>query len=158
MAELLIRLLHVVSSALMLGVGVGAFWFMLTTVRAGNPLAIAVTARNTVRAEWCIAVPVALLQPLTGYLLMLQLGYSLRSYWFVAVVGLYMIAGICWIYVFKTELKLRDLAEQHRNDSTLPATFRPLFQRWTWLAVCSFSGVLGIFALMVFRPGVTNVF
>ena len=37
----MIRLLHVVSSALMFGVGVGAFWFMLTTARSGNPAAIA---------------------------------------------------------------------------------------------------------------------
>ena len=158
MIDLSIRLIHIISSALMLGVGVGAFWFMLTSVRSGNPAAIAVTTRNAVRAEWCIAAPIALLQPLTGYILMLQLGYSLRSMWFVAVVALYMIAGICWIYVIKTELKLRSLAEQHRNDSEMPEAFRLLFRRWTRLAVCSFAGVLGIFWLMVFRPGVANLF
>ena len=153
----MIRLLHVVSSALMLGVGVGAFWFMLTSARSGNPAAIAVTTRNAVRAEWCIAVPVALVQPLTGYLLMMQLGYSLRSWWFVAVVALYMVAGICWIYVFKTELQLAALADRHRGDSAMPAEFPPLFLRWTRLAVCSFTGVLGIFWLMVFRPWVGNL-
>ncbi len=158
MNDLMIRLIHVVSSALMLGVGVGAFWFMLTTVRSGNPMAIAITMRNAVRAEWCIAVPVALIQPLTGYLLMLQLGYMLNSLWFVGVVALYMIAGICWIYVVKTELKLRNLADQHRNDSSMPAAFWPLFHRWTRLAVCSFAGVLGIFGLMVFRPRVGSLF
>ena len=154
----MIRLLHIVSSALMLGVGVGAFWFMLTTVRSGNPAAIAITMRNAVRAEWCIAVPVALLQPLTGYVLMMQLGYSLRSIWFLAVVALYMIAGMCWIYVVKTELKLRSLAEEHSSHSTIPTAFWPLFRRWTRLAVGSFVGVLGIFWLMVFRPGVGSVY
>lgn len=154
----LIRLIHIASSALMLGVGVGAFWFMLTTVRSGNPMAIALTLRNAVRAEWCIAVPVALVQPLTGYILMMQLGYSLRSYWFLAVVALYMVAGICWIYVVKTELKLRSLTELHRNDSTMPAAFGPLFRRWTRLAVCSFTGVLGLFWLMVYRPGMGSLF
>ena len=142
----------------MLGVGVGAFWFMLTSARSGNPAAIAVTTNNALRAEWCIAVPVALVQPLTGYLLMLQLGYSLRSLWFIAVVALYMIAGICWIYVFKTELKLSRLAEAHRGDDTLPADFWALFRRWTILAVCSFTGVVGLFWLMVFRPGVGSTF
>ncbi|MDH3978149.1 MAG: DUF2269 domain-containing protein [Gammaproteobacteria bacterium] len=150
--------MHIISSALMFGVGVGAFWFMLTTARSGNPAAIAVTTRNAVRAEWFIAAPIALLQPLTGYVLMMQLGYPLRSAWFLAVVALYVIAGICWIYVVKTELKLRDLAQAHREDSTMPTAFSPLLQRWTRLAVCSFAGVLAIFWLMVYRPGVGNLF
>ena len=93
----LIRLLHVVSSALMFGVGVGAFWFMVTTVRSGNPAAIAVTTRNAVRAEWFIAAPVAVIQPTTGYLLMLQLGHPLQSMWFYAVAALYIVAGMCWV-------------------------------------------------------------
>ena len=154
----MIRLIHIISSALMLGVGVGAFWFMLTAVRSANPMAIAVTIRNAVRAEWFIAAPVALLQPLTGYLLMLQLGYVLNSLWFVAVVALYVVAGICWIYVIKTELKLRSLAEQHANDGAMPDAFWLLFRRWTMLCICSFTGVLGIFYLMVFRPWVGSTF
>ncbi len=50
MAPEFIRLAHVVSAALMFGVGIGAFWFMLTTVRSGNPAAIAITTRNAVSA------------------------------------------------------------------------------------------------------------
>jgi len=142
----------------MLGVGVGAFWFMLTTARSGAPAAIAVTTRNAVRAEWFIAAPVALLQPLTGYLLMIQLGYSLRSMWFLMVAALYVAAGMCWIYVIKTELQLRRLGETHRSDSTMPTAFWPLLRRWTLLSFCSFAGVLAIFWLMVFRPGLGRLF
>ena len=149
----LIRLLHVVSSALMFGVGVGAFWFMVTTVRSGNPAAIAVTTRNAVRAEWFIAVPVAIIQPTTGYLLMLQLGHPLRSMWFYAVAALYIVAGMCWVYLVKAELKLRAIAADHSTALVLPDEFGALFQRWTRLAIGSFAGVLAIFWLMVFRPG-----
>ncbi len=149
----MIRLLHIVSSALMFGVGIGAFWFMVTAARSGSPAAIAVTTRNAVRAEWFIAAPVALIQPTTGYLLMLQLGYPLQSSWFVAVVALYIIAGMCWVYLVKTELKLRDLTTGASAETGLPTGFAPLFQRWTRLALGSFAGVLAIFWLMVFRPG-----
>ncbi|MSR08223.1 MAG: DUF2269 domain-containing protein [Gammaproteobacteria bacterium] len=149
----MIRLLHIVSSALMFGVGIGAFWFMVTAARSGSPAAIAVTTRNAVRAEWFIATPVALLQPTTGYLLMLQLGYPLQSSWFVAVVALYISAGMCWVYLVKTELKLRDMTAGFSAETGLPAGFAPLFQRWTRLALGSFAGVLAIFGLMVFRPG-----
>lgn len=149
----MIRLLHVVSSALMFGVGVGAFWFMVTTVRSGNPGAIAVTTRAAVRAEWFIAAPLAVVQPLTGYLLMRQLGYPLHSRWFLAVATLYIVAGMCWVYLIKAELRMRSLAAVPAPGGALPAEFAPVFRRWTRLALASFAGVLGIFALMVFRPG-----
>ena len=32
-----------------------------------------------------------------------------------------------------------------------------LFRRWTRLAICSFAGVLAIFWLMVFRPGLGSI-
>jgi uncharacterized membrane protein len=149
----LIRLLHVVSSALMFGVGVGAFWFMVTTVRSGNPAAIAVTTRNAVRAEWFIAAPVAIVQPTTGYLLMRQLNYPLASTWFYAVATLYIVAGMCWVYLVKAELTMRDLAAVHGTAATLPPEFHALVARWRRLALGSFAGVLAIFWLMVFRPG-----
>jgi len=137
----------------MFGVGVGAFWFMVTTVRSGNPAAIAITTRNAVRAEWFIAAPVAVIQPTTGYLLMLQLGHPLQSMWFYAVAALYIVAGMCWVYLVKAELKLRDIAATHSASLALPDEFGALFRRWTRLAIGSFAGVLGIFWLMVFRPG-----
>jgi len=149
----MIRLLHIVSSALMFGVGLGAFWFMVTAARSGSPAAVAITTRNAVRAEWFIAAPVALIQPTTGYLLMVQLGYPLHSTWFYAVATLYIIAGMCWVYLVKAELKMRGLAAAHSASIALPDEFGVLFRRWTWLALGSFAGVLGIFWLMVFRPG-----
>ena len=149
----MIRLLHIVSSALMFGVGIGAFWFMLTAVRSGNPAVVAVTTRNAVSAEWFLAAPVAVIQPLTGYLLMLELNYSFRSVWFYAVAALYIAAGMCWVYLVKAELRLRDLAAAHIAASALPTEFDSLFRRWVRLAIGAFAGVLAIFGLMVFRPG-----
>ena len=149
----MIRLLHIVSAALMFGVGIGAFWFMVAAVRSGSPAAIAVITRNAVRAEWFIAAPVALIQPATGYLLMRQLGYPLNSTWFYTVATLYIVAGMCWVYLVKAELKLRSLAAAHSTAVALPEEFGALFGRWTRLAVGSFASVLAIFALMVLRPG-----
>ncbi len=153
MAPEFIRLAHVVSSALMFGVGVGAFWFVFMSVRSGNAAAIAVTTRNAVRAEWFIAAPVAVIQPITGYLLMLQLEYPFRSMWFYAVALLYIVAGMCWVYLVKAEISLRGLAAVHSRSAAVPGEFAALFRRWTRLALAAFAGVLAIFALMVFRPG-----
>jgi uncharacterized membrane protein len=145
-----IRWLHVVSSALMFGVGVGAFWFMTTAVRSGDPGAIAVTTRNAVRAEWVIAVPVSIVQPTTGYLLMRGLGYPLGSAWFWSVAAAYIVAGIAWVYLVKSEYRLRDLAAA---GGALAADFAGVYGRWRLLAFTTFAGVLTLFGLMVFRPG-----
>jgi uncharacterized membrane protein len=149
----MIRLLHIVSSALMFGVGIGAFWFMLTAVRSGSPAAVAVTTRNALRAEWFLAAPVAIIQPLSGYLLMLEMGYSFRSAWFAAVAALYIVAGMCWVYLVKAEMRLKDLAAAHATAGVLPPEFNALLGWWMRLAVAAFAGVLAIFWLMVFRPG-----
>jgi uncharacterized membrane protein len=149
----MVRLLHILSSAVMFGVGIGAFWFMLTGARSGSPAAMAIITRHAVRAEWYLAAPVAIIQPLSGYLLMLQLGYSFRSAWFAAVAGLYIVAGMCWIYLVKAELQLRDLTALHATASVLPTEFHSLLRRWVRLALGAFAGVLLIFWLMVFRPG-----
>lgn len=145
-----IRWLHVVSSALMFGVGVGAFWFMTTAVRSGAADAIAVTTRNAVRAEWVIAVPVSVVQPTTGYLLMRWLGYPLTSTWFWLVAGGYIVAGMAWVYLVKAEYRLRDLAAA---GAAAGPDFAVVYARWRALAATTFAGVLGIFGLMVFRPG-----
>ena len=145
-----IRWLHVVSSALMFGVGVGAFWFMTTAVGSGAAAAIAVTTRNAVRAEWVIAVPVSIVQPTTGYLLMRGLGYPLTSTWFWLVAGAYIVAGMAWVYLVKAEYRLRDLAAA---DAAAGPDFAAVYARWRALAAMTFAGVLGIFGLMVFRPG-----
>lgn len=82
MAPEFIRLAHVVSSALMFGVGV--------------------------------------IQPTTGYLLMLQLEYPLKSMWFYAVALFYIVAGMCWVYLVKTEIRLRELAAVQGTSAALP--------------------------------------
>ena len=93
----------------MFGVGIGAFWFVVTAMRSGSQAVAQVVTRNAVRAEWFIAVPVALIQPLSGYLLMRDLGYPLHSKWFAAVAALYVAAGMCWIYLVKAEISMREL-------------------------------------------------
>lgn len=78
---------------------------------------------------------------------------AVRSAWFAAVAALYIVAGMCWVYLVKAELRLRDLAALHAAAPALPPGFNVLLQRWVRLALGAFAGVLAIFWLMVFRPG-----
>ena len=62
----------------------------------------------------------------------------------------YAVAGMAWVYLVKAEYRLRDLAAA---DAAAGPDFAAVYARWRALAATTFAGVLGIFGLMVFRPG-----
>jgi uncharacterized membrane protein len=147
-----IRLLHILSSALMFGVGVGALWFVTTAAMSRHPAVLAVTTRNAFAAEMYFGVPVAIVQPLTGYLLMRQLGYGFDSIWFWSVAAAYSVTGIAWVYLVKSEFRLRRMTAPMSPIESLPG-FPAELARARALAAITLTGVVILFWLMVFRPG-----
>jgi uncharacterized membrane protein len=147
-----IRLLHILSSALMFGVGVGAFWFVNLAAASRDPGALAVTTRNAFRAELAFGIPVAIVQPFTGWLLMRQLGYRFDSVWFWSVVAAYIVTGMAWVYLVKSEFRLRGLTAAQTSIDAAPGVRAELRQA-RLLAVVTLAGVVVLFWLMVMRPG-----
>ncbi len=150
---LVLKLVHVLSAAILFGTGLGTAFFMYRAAQSGNPVTAHATATSVVKADWFFTTPAVLLQPVTGFLLMQQLDYSFDSLWFVFVAILYTVAGLCWIPVVYIQYRLRNLAAQHEASGYLPASFYRLTRVWTILGVIAFSAVLVLFFLMVFRPG-----
>ncbi|MBM4197735.1 MAG: DUF2269 family protein [Gammaproteobacteria bacterium] len=148
----MIRLLHILSSALMLGVGVGAFWFVQRAAATRDPGVMREATHSAVAAELAFGIPVAIVQPLTGWLLMEQLGYSFSSVWFWSVVAAYIVTGMCWVYLVKAEFRLRALTAGRAAGGEV-AGLDAEFAAARRLAVATLAGVVLLFALMVFRPG-----
>ena len=63
---LLLKWLHIVSSVLMVGTGLGSAFYMFFTNRSGNVQAQAVVTKLVVRADWWFTTPTVLIQPATG--------------------------------------------------------------------------------------------
>ena len=150
---LLLKLIHVLSATILFGTGIGTAFFMYRAAQSGNPFIAHATASSVVKADWIFTTPAVLLQPVTGLLLMQELGYSFGSLWGVSVAVLYVVAGLCWIPVVFIQYRLRDLAEFHQASGYLPASVYRLMRIWTTLGVIAFSAVLVLFFLMIFRPG-----
>ncbi|HEX7606665.1 MAG TPA: DUF2269 domain-containing protein [Usitatibacter sp.] len=150
---LLAKWLHVAGGAILFGTGIGIAFHLWITVRAGNVVAIAATARATVLADFVFTLPAIVLQPLTGIALASAMGYPLASAWIVASFALYVVAGACWIPVVFIQLRLRALAEKAALDG-LPAgeEFHRLARRWFLLGWPAFIAVAAIFWLMIARP------
>ncbi|CBL46192.1 predicted integral membrane protein [gamma proteobacterium HdN1] len=151
----ILKLTHILSATFLWGTGVGTVFYMVFAHIGGNPITIRDTTRHVVLADWIFTAPTFLLiQPLTGYLLMQQMGIPIHSPWFLQVSVLYGIVALFWFPVVKIQMHLRDLTAHLQVGNTLPQAYRRWF--WVWLscgvpaAVC----MMILFMLMVFKPGI----
>ena len=150
------KLIHILGTVLLFGTGMGTAFFLLMAYRSRDLDAIRVTARHVVIADWLFTMPAVVVQPITGVVLMLLLGYRFDTEWFAAVVVLFMLTGACWIPVVFVQYRLRDLAIAATSFETLPQEFHRLMRRWVVLGVPTFSAVLLIVVLMVTHAGVAT--
>lgn len=149
---LLLKMIHILSAVVLTGTGAGIAFFMFMASRTSNVAAIAITARHVVLADWLFTAPAVVVQLVTGVLLMLRLGYSFTSTWFLWVMALFVFIGACWIPVVFIQYKLRSLANVSLNTGVIEPKFITLMKLWTVLGVPAFISILMIFWLMVFKP------
>jgi uncharacterized membrane protein len=151
--ELILRWLHAIGACVLLGTGAGIAFFMLMAHRTGNAALIAGTARIVVIADLVFTATAVIAQPLTGWLLAREAGWALTEGWIAASLGLYLLAGACWLPVLRVQIILRDLAaEAARSGAALPARYQRLYRLWFALGIPAFTAVLAILWLMIARP------
>lgn len=152
-AYFLLKTLHILSSTLLFGTGLGTAYFMWFTHRGGNVAAIATAARLTVRADLLFTTPAVIAQPLTGVLLMRELGFGFDTPWLQAAIALYLVAGACWLPVVWLQWRARELAQAAwRADTPLPAAYHRAMRWWFALGWPAFLAVIATFWLMVAKP------
>lgn len=153
MDYLVLKWLHIVSSTLLFGTGIGSAWYLLFATVSRDVRAIAVVTKYVVMADWLFTATTVILQPLTGFYMVYLAGYPLHSKWLMWSIVLYAIAGACWLPVVWLQIRLRDLAaEAARTDTALPALYWRYFRIWVALGVPAFAAFIAIFWLMVAKP------
>lgn len=149
---LAIRLIHILSAAVLLGTGLGIAFFMFMAERSGDVRHIAVTARHVVLADALFTAVAVIVQPITGLWLALYVGYPLLSGWLLATYVLYAVAAAAWLPVVWIQIRLARLATAaDAANARLPSEFDRLYRIWFWLGWPGFLSVLGIYTVMVFR-------
>jgi uncharacterized membrane protein len=148
-----IKLLHILSSTVLFGTGLGTAFQMWMAHRSDDIAAIARVSRQVVWADWLFTTPAVIAQPLTGLLLIHLLGYGLWEPWLVAAYVLYAVTGACWLPVVWIQLRVRDLAVTAADTgSALPPLYVSLMRWWFWLGWPAFGAVIAIFWLMITKP------
>jgi len=151
-AYIAIKLLHVLSSTVLFGTGLGTAFHMWMTHRTGDVRAIASAARITVLADTWFTTPAVIVQPLSGVALMKLAGFGWQP-WLVAAMGLFVLAGACWLPVVKLQLRARDLAAAAvAEGSALPPAYFRCMRIWFLLGWPAFLAVVAVFWLMVAKP------
>ncbi|RZJ55486.1 MAG: DUF2269 domain-containing protein [Acidovorax sp.] len=151
---LTLKWIHIVSSMLLVGTGLGSAFYMFFTNRSGNVQAQAVVTRLVVRADWWFTTPTVFVQPATGLGMAYMLGLPLTTPWLALSLGLYALAGACWLPVVWLQLRMRDMAaEAARTGSALPPQYWRCARWWEALGYPAFVAMVVVFYLMVNKPG-----
>jgi len=150
---LVLKWLHIVSSVLMVGTGLGSAFYMFFTNRSGSVPAQAVVSRLVVRADWWFTTPTVILQPVTGFALAHMAGWPLSTPWLALSLGLFVIAGLCWLPVVWLQIRMAALAaEAHRDAAPLSSLYTRYQLYWELLGYPAFVAMAAVFWLMVNKP------
>ncbi|MBB4103404.1 DUF2269 family protein [Allorhizobium borbori] len=154
--EDILRLLHVIGATVLFGTGAGIAFFMVMARRTGNPALIAHVSETVVIADTLFTATAVLLQPITGALLALEIGWPLTEGWIVLSLALYVLTGLFWLPVVWIQIKLRNMAREAACAKTeLPARWHRLYAVWFACGFPAFLAVVGILWLMLNRPSLT---
>ena len=150
MDYVLLKWVHILSSTILFGAGVGSAFHLFASSVRRRIGGVATSSRNVVLADWLLTTPAAILQPVTGIALVHKLGLPLSTPWIAWSLALYAVAIACWLPVVAIQIRMRQVAETaERHGAPVPAAYDRLFHWWTALGIAAFFAFLLIFWLMV---------
>ncbi len=154
MSYLLLKYIHILSSTLLFGTGLGTAFHGFLAFRTKDPRVVAAVGRSVVLADWLFTAPAVVVQPITGVAMALQASVPLTSGWLALSIALYVLVGLCWLPVVWLQIQLRRMAEicLKSGGEPLPALYFRYLRLWFILGWPAFMAVLAIFYLMVFKP------
>lgn len=150
---LLLKWIHIVSSVLLVGTGLGSAFYLFFANRSGSVQAQAVVARLVVRADTWFTTPAGIIQPVTGVAMASMAGWPLTTPWLALSVGLYVLAGLCWLPVLWLQWRMAAMARTAADAAApLPAPYARYARWWEALGYPAFVAMLAVYYLMVAKP------
>ncbi|GAA6187704.1 DUF2269 domain-containing protein [Litorivita sp. NS0012-18] len=153
---LITKWLHILSSTVLFGTGIGTAFQMVWAMRARQVKTISAVSSGVVLADFLFTTPAGIIQPLSGLVLITLQGYSPWEPWLIATYVLYLIAFATWVPVVHLQLKIRNLARAaDAADMPLPAAALRAYRLWFALGWPAFAALVAIYWLMIAKPALT---
>lgn len=146
MDYMMLKLIHILSSTILFGTGLGTAFYMWRAQLSGDLSTFRIVAKNVVLADWVFTTPAVIIQPLTGIGMMYLAGFSWQQPWLYWSFCLFILVGACWLPVVFIQIKVAKLLQSDQPDLL---RIKRLMFCWYSLGVPAFLGVIGIFYLMV---------
>lgn len=151
----LVKVIHILSSTLLFGTGLGSAYYKWMSDRSGDLYSMAKTNETVVIADWLFTTPTVIIQPVTGLWLVHLMGIPLDQPWIISTIVLYIVAGGCWLPVVWLQIRMRDLAtEALAQKGRLDDRYHHYAWIWFWLGIPAFISMIIIYFLMVFKPNI----
>jgi uncharacterized membrane protein len=149
----LVKTVHVISSTLLFGTGIGSAFYMLFASVNRDARIVAFVVRYVVIADWLFTATAVIVQPVSGLWLAHLAGFPLTSTWLAWSIALYFVAGACWLPVVWMQMRMREMArEAAARGEALPARYFIYFRAWVLLGIPAFLALVVVFYLMVAKP------
>jgi len=149
MLYLWLKFIHIISSTVLFGTGIGTACVMLYGHRTRDVRIIAGITQYVVLADWVFTGTSGLVQPITGLWMVYLAGYSFSSLWIWGSIAGYIIAAFCWFPVVYLQIKMRDFAiAADKTNSPLPLEYFTYFKYWFCLGWPAFISLIMVFYLM----------
>jgi uncharacterized membrane protein len=153
MEYLWLKWIHILSSTILFGTGIGIAFFKLWCDRHGELRAQSVVMRAVVLTDWIFTTPAIVIQAATGVRLAHIAGYPLTQGWVLWSIVLYLFAGACWLPVVWLQIGMRNQVRAALETETVLSAGYDRYNRvWIALGIPAFSALVVIFWLMVFKP------
>lgn len=152
MDYLILKWIHILSSTILFGTGIGSAFFMFMANRRKDIAGIYFATRYVVIADWLFTTPSVIIQLVSGLYLMHLGGYQLMDGWIMWGIILYFFAGACWLPVVWMQIKMRDMAKVALESGTsLPQRYWDYDRWWIILGSLAFPAIVVVFWLMVVK-------
>ncbi len=152
MTYITLKYLHILSMVLLFGTGLGSAFYKWMADRSKNLEHINVTNRNVVLADWVFTTPTVIFQPISGIWMTNIIGLPLTTFWISASIGLYILAGVCWLPVVWLQIRMSKISQTAiDNQKPLPDDYWRYARIWFWLGVPAFISMILVVFLMVFK-------
>lgn len=145
-----LKTLHLFSMVLLFGTGLGSAFYKWMADRSGHLNHIAITNRHVVLADWIFTTPTVIFQPISGLWMVHLLGLPLSTPWIALSLGLFGLAGACWLPVVWLQIQMHHIAATAvtQGVNALPARYWQMARWWFWLGVPAFVAMVLVVALI----------
>ncbi len=148
-----LKWIHIISSTILFGTGIGSAFFMFMANRKKDVREIYFATRIVVIADWIFTTPAVIIQLVSGLLLVENQGFLFSESWLWLAIAFYFFAVFCWIPVVWWQIKMRDMAKLSiKNKTALPPLYWQINRYWIILGSLAFPAIIAVFYLMVFKP------